>query len=115
VTALVSVALLSVRERIRDFGVLKAIGLTPRENGASLVSAHAALAVLPALVSIPLGIGLYIGVYAAAAGDVESVDLAPWWLLASVPIALPLLVAAATILPARLASRVRVAEAVRYE
>jgi putative ABC transport system permease protein len=115
VTALVSVALLSVRERIRDFGVLKAIGLTPRENGASLVSAHAVLAVLPALVSIPLGIGLYLGVYAAAAGDVEGVDLAPWWLLALVPIALPLLVAAATSLPARLASRVRVAEAVRYE
>ena len=28
-TTLVAVALLSVRERIRDYGVLKAIGLTP--------------------------------------------------------------------------------------
>ena len=30
-TTLVAVALLSVRERIRDYGVLKAIGLTPRQ------------------------------------------------------------------------------------
>ena len=114
-TALVAVALLSVRERIRDFGILKAIGLTPRDSGASLVAAHTALAIAPALISIPLGVALYLGIYAAAAGDTDGVDIAPWWWLASVPIALPLLVAAATSLPARAASHVRVAQAIRYE
>jgi ABC-type antimicrobial peptide transport system permease subunit len=114
-TALVAVALLSVRERIRDFGILKAIGLTPRDNGVSLVAAHTALAIVPALISIPLGIALYLGIYAAAAGDTDGVDLAPWWWLASVPIALPLLVAAATGLPARAASQVRVGQAIRFE
>jgi len=114
-TALVAAALLSVRERIRDFGILRAVGCTPGETSASLVTSHAALAVLAAFGSIPLGVGLYLGVYAAAAGDVEGVVYAPWWWLVSVPVLLPLLVAAATGLPARAASRVRVAQAVRYE
>jgi putative ABC transport system permease protein len=42
-TTLVAVALLMVRERIRDYGVLKAIGLTPRQITSTVVSAHAAL------------------------------------------------------------------------
>ena len=52
-TTLVAIALLSVRERIRDYGVLKAIGLTPRQIASSLVSAHAAVALVAALLSIP--------------------------------------------------------------
>jgi putative ABC transport system permease protein len=114
-TALVAVALLSVRERIRDFGVLKAIGTTPRDNGISLVAAHTALAGLAAIGSIPLGIALHVAVYAAAAGDTEGLETAPWWWLASVPLALTVLVAAAVSLPARVASRIRVAQAIRYE
>ena len=43
-TTLVAVTLLSVRERIRDYGVLKAIGLTPLQITSTVVSAHAALA-----------------------------------------------------------------------
>ena len=60
VTTLVAIALLSVRERIRDYGVLKTIGLTPRQITSSLVSAHTALALIAALLSIPAGIGLYL-------------------------------------------------------
>jgi ABC-type lipoprotein release transport system permease subunit len=59
-TTLVAIALLSVRERIRDYGVLKAIGLTPRQIASTLVGAHAAVALLAGLLSIPLGIGLYV-------------------------------------------------------
>ena len=44
-TTLVAVALLSVRERVRDYGVLKAIGLTPGQIASSLVSAHAVLGI----------------------------------------------------------------------
>ena len=57
-TTSVAVALVSVRERVRDYGVLKTIGLTPRQIATSLVSAHTALAVVAAIVSIPAGIAL---------------------------------------------------------
>jgi putative ABC transport system permease protein len=114
-TTLVAVALLSVRERIRDYGVLKTIGLTPRQLASSLVGAHAAVALLAALVAIPAGLGLYRIVYAIAGGDSADLVLAPWWSLALVPIGAPLLVAAVTGLPARLASRIPAADAVRYE
>jgi putative ABC transport system permease protein len=114
-TTLLAIALLSVRERIRDYGVLKAIGLTPRQIASSLVGAHAAVALLAGLLSIPLGIGLYISVYSIAGGSSEDRVIAPWWWLALVPIAIVLLVVAATSLPARLATRIPPADALRYE
>jgi putative ABC transport system permease protein len=115
VTTLVAIALLSVRERIRDYGVLKTIGVTPTQIVASLVSAHAALALLAAVLSIPLGIALYRAVYAVAGGDSAELVIAPWWSLALVPIGTLLIVAAATSLPARLATRIPTADALRYE
>ena len=114
-TTLIAIALLSVRERIRDYGVLKAVGLTPRQIASSLVSAHAAVALLAALLSIPVGIGLYITVYGIAGGSSEDRVIAPWWWLALVPIATVLMVVAATSLPARLATRIPTADALRYE
>jgi putative ABC transport system permease protein len=114
-TTLVAVALLSVRERVRDYGVLKTIGLTPRQIASSLVSAHAAMALLAALLSIPVGIGLYVVVYGIAGGSAEDRVIAPWWWLALVPIGTVLMVVAATSLPARLATRIPTADALRYE
>jgi ABC-type antimicrobial peptide transport system permease subunit len=114
-TTLVAVALLSVRERIRDYGVLKAIGLTPRQITSTVVSAHAALAVLASLVAIPLGIGLYLALFRIAGDTTEEAVIAPWWSLALVPIGAVLVVAAATSLPARLATRIHAADALRYE
>jgi putative ABC transport system permease protein len=115
VTTLVALALLSVRERIRDYGVLKAIGLTPRQLVSSLVSAHAALGLIAALASIPVGIALYVAVYHIAGGSSEDLVIAPWWWLALVPIASLLLVAGATSLPARLATGIPAADALRCE
>jgi ABC-type lipoprotein release transport system permease subunit len=114
-TTLVAVTLLSVRERIRDYGVLKAIGLTPTQITSTLVSAHAALAVVASLLAIPLGIGLYLALVKAASGTTEDAVLAPWWSLALIPIGAVLIVVAATSLPARLATRIRTADALRYE
>jgi putative ABC transport system permease protein len=114
-TTLVAVALLSVRERIRDYGVLKAIGLTPTQITSTLISAHAALAVVASLLAIPLGIGLYLALYGIASGTTEGAVVAPWWSLALIPIGTVLAVVAATILPARLATRIRTADALRYE
>lgn len=114
-TTLVAVALLSVRERTRDYGVLKTIGLTPRQIASSLVSAHTALAMFAAILSIPVGIGLYVAVYGIAGGSSEDRVIAPWWWLALVPVGTVLLVILATSLPARLATRIPIADALRYE
>jgi putative ABC transport system permease protein len=114
-TTVVAVALLGVRERIRDYGVLKAIGHTPRQIVSTVVSAHAALAVLASLLAIPLGIGLYLVLYRIAGDTTEDAVIAPWWLLALIPIGTVLVVVAATSLPARLATRIHTADALRYE
>jgi putative ABC transport system permease protein len=114
-TTLVAVALLSVRERIRDYGVLKAIGLTPRQITSTVVSAHAALALLASLLAIPLGIALYLALFRIAGDTSEDAVIAPWWSLALIPIGAVLVVVAATILPARFATRVHTADALRYE
>jgi hypothetical protein len=114
-TTLVAVALLSVRERIRDYGVLKAIGLTPRQITSTVVSAHAALAVLASLVAVPFGIGLYLALFRIAGDTTEDAVIAPWWSLALIPVATVLVVVAATSLPARLATRIHIADALRYE
>ncbi len=114
-TTLVAVVLLSVRERIRDYGVLKTIGLTPRQITSTVVSAHTALAVAASLLAIPLGIGLYLALFQIAGDTSEDAVLAPWWSLALIPIGTVLVVVAATSLPARLATRISTAEALRYE
>ena len=105
----------TVRERIRDYGVLKAIGLTPRQITSTVVSAHAALAVLGSLLAIPLGIGLYLALFRIAGDTTEDAVIAPWWSLALIPIGTVLVVVAATSLPARLATRIHTADALRYE
>jgi ABC-type lipoprotein release transport system permease subunit len=114
-TTLVAVALLSVRERIRDYGVLKAVGLTPGQLSSTIVSAHAALALLASLLAIPLGVALYLTLFRIAGDATETAVIAPWWSLALVPIGTVVVVVAATSLPAWLATRIRAADALRYE
>jgi putative ABC transport system permease protein len=114
-TTLIAVTLLSVRERVRDYGVLKAIGLTPQQLTSSLVSAYVAVALLATLASIPIGLVLYVAVYGMSGGDANDMVLAPWSWLVLVPVATALLVAGATSLPARLATRISTADALRYE
>jgi putative ABC transport system permease protein len=115
VTTLVAVVLLSVRERIRDFGVLKAIGLTPGQITSTVISSHAALAFVASLVAIPLGIGLYLGLFHVAGDTTEDAVIAPWWSLALIPVGALIVVVGATSIPAWLATRIRAADALRYE
>jgi putative ABC transport system permease protein len=114
-TTLVAIVLLSVRERIRDFGVLKAIGLTPGQITSTVIGSHAALAFIASLVAVPLGIGLYLGLFRIAGDTTEAAVIAPWWSLALIPVGTVLLVVAATSLPAWMATRIDTAEALRYE
>jgi putative ABC transport system permease protein len=114
-TTLVAVVLLSVRERIRDYGVLKAVGFTPGQIVSGVVGSHLTLAVVASLLAIPLGIGLYLALFAIAGDRSENAVFAPWWSLALVPIATTAAVVAATSLPAWLATRIHAADALRYE
>jgi putative ABC transport system permease protein len=114
ITSLLAIALLGLRERLRDFGVLKAVGLTPRQVASTLVSPYALLAVVASAVSVPVGIGLYIATYRAAGGDGDP-TIAPWASLALVPVATVLLVVLATSVPARMAARAPVADVLRTE
>ena len=59
--------------------------------------------------------GLYLALHAIASGSTDGAVLAPWWSLALIPIGAVLVVVAATSLPARLATRIHVADALRYE
>jgi putative ABC transport system permease protein len=115
VTTLVAVALLSVRERIRDYGVLKAIGLTPGQITSTVVSAHAALALVASILAVPLGVGLYLALALITSGTTEDAVVASWRSLALIPVASVLVVVAATSVPARLATRIRTSDALRYE
>jgi ABC-type antimicrobial peptide transport system permease subunit len=112
---LAAIALLSVRERVRDYGVLKTLGLTPGQIASSAVSALAILALIAAILSIPIGIALYFLVYRTTGGDAADLVMAPWWWLALVPVGTLLMVAVITALPARLATRIPAADALRYE
>ena len=67
------------------------------------------------LLAIPLGIGLYLALFGIAGDTTEEAVIAPWWSLALIPIGTVLVVVAATSLPARLATRIRIADALRYE
>jgi putative ABC transport system permease protein len=103
-----------VRERLRDFGVLKAIGLTPRQVTSSLVAPYAALAVLAGVLSVPIGTALYVAVYKAAGGEGDPATAA-WPSLVLVPVATVITVVPFTSIPARIVMRAPAAEVLRYE
>jgi putative ABC transport system permease protein len=112
---LLTTALLSVRERVRDVGILKAVGLTPRDVGTTVMSAQGLLGAVAGVLGIPLGIGFFLGVYALANGSLEDVATPPWWQLALILPGAVLAVALVAGGPARLAARIRVVDALRYE
>jgi putative ABC transport system permease protein len=115
-SALASVALLAVRERLRDIGVLRTVGLTPNEVTVSLTGSHVLLAFLSACLSIPVGLGLYLAIYTASGADTgPETGLAPWWAIALIPVAVTMAAAIMTSIPARVANRIAAADAVRVE
>jgi putative ABC transport system permease protein len=116
---LLSSQLLSIRERRRDFAVLKAVGFTPSQIVASVFAGSALLALIGVAVGIPLGLlvtRVILDILSSAAGIGTGVGVLPGalWLAPLVPIAL-IVAALASAIPARIASSLKVAEALRYE
>jgi putative ABC transport system permease protein len=113
--SLIAVALLSIRERVREFGVLKTLGFTPGQITMSLTSSHALLALLAGVLSVPLGIALYVTVYNITGGSSEDRVIAPWGWLTLVILGLVVMAAAAISIPARFATRAAISDTLRYE
>ena len=96
---LVATLLLTTRERVRDLGMLGAVGMTPRQVTGSLVSEQAAVAALAGLVGLPLGLLFFRGAIALTGGE-DEFAYPTWWSLA---LLVPALVALVVMLAAPLA------------
>ena len=105
---------LGVRERTRENGVLRAVGLTPREISGSVVGSQVVLAAVAVGAGIPFGMGLFVGVYRLASGAVDPA-LAPAWQVVAVAVAIIGVIALVALVPARAAARRPVIDALRHE
>jgi putative ABC transport system permease protein len=111
--------LLSTRERYRELGTLKAVGLTPGQMLRSVLDGAIALGVLAIVVGIPLGlIATAEGLQAIvdSLGGLPHFTMGINWLDLGLLVPVTLLVAAlGAYVPARWAARVPVGEVLRYE
>jgi putative ABC transport system permease protein len=112
---------LNARERRRDLGMLKSIGMTPRQVVTMMVTSMGALGVVGGLVGLPLGIGLQqlLAPAMLRAGQADVLDVVVDVYRA--PMFAPLVLAGVAIavlgafIPARSAARTTIAEALRNE
>lgn len=112
---------LTTRERIHEIGVLKALGMTPRQTRIMVVTSMVGLGLLAGVIAVPLGVALHhavIPVMGDAASTalpqsaMEVYQLGDLLLLGGAGILLAVLGA---LLPAGWAARTRVATALRAE
>ena len=113
--------ILNTRERRRDLGMLKSIGMTPGQVTVMVVTSMAALGAIGALLGVPIGIGAHRLVVPAMA-DAAQVSLPDFMLDVFHPPLLALLflagvgiAALGALLPARSAARITVSEALHNE
>jgi putative ABC transport system permease protein len=114
---LLTTLLLVTRERARDFGILKALGLTPRGVLTVVNAGGAALGAIAIVIGIPIGIVIFRALMAAMSPS-EGADIVgtpgPLALLGILP-AVALVTALASSLPARTAARASAATVLRAE
>jgi len=121
ITSIISVLitlLFVVRERYREFAILKTVGFTPRQIAGSILSGSLLLSGVGLAVGIPLGLGFtrlamdligsaaQIDTFGTMPGALEIVLLIP---------AMVLVTAVGALLPARRAARITVTEALRFQ
>ncbi|QFZ19046.1 ABC transporter permease [Saccharothrix syringae] len=115
---------LNTRERRRDLGMLKSIGMTPGQVAVMMVTSMGALGVVGGLVGLPLGVLAHRLLVPAmvSAGGVDIVDVADLMLdvyrvpvLVLLPVAGVVIAVVGALLPARAAGRVPIAEVLRNE
>jgi len=112
---------LNTRERRRDLGMLKSIGMTPAQVTLMVVTSMAALGAIGGLLGIPLGIVAHHLVVPAMANGAQvdvpafMLDVYPPGLLALLVLAGILIAAVGALLPARSAARATIAEVLHNE
>ncbi|MDX3658880.1 FtsX-like permease family protein [Streptomyces sp. ID05-26A] len=112
---------LNARERRRDLGMLKSIGMTPRQVTVLLVTSMGGLGVLGGLIGVPVGVAAHqlVVPLMAAAGQADAVDIlmnvyhAP--LLALLGLAGVAIAVLGAVVPARGAARLSIATVLHNE
>lgn len=116
---ILTTTMLGVRERVREVGVLKAVGSTPLQTMTSVLAGVCALAILAAVIGLPLGLGATrllfneLGREIGVGGDLGIMPGAS--ALAIVCVLSMVIVILGGLLPARHASMIRVTDALRHE
>jgi len=118
VLGIVTSLLISVVERTREIGLLKALGALGGQIRSSVALEALALSAAAFLLSLPLGTLLALFVEKTVAVAFAGWSLpheTPWLLLGQLLVALPFLSAVSAWVPARQAARTPVTEALEYE
>ncbi|MFJ7961688.1 ABC transporter permease [Streptomyces sp. NPDC096319] len=112
---------LDTRDRVRDLGVLKALGMTPRQTVAQVLTSVAAIGLVSGVVGVPLGVALHGRVMPAMGRAVGTTippadtDVYGTPLLLLLGAAGVVIAAAGALLPAGWAARTATARALRAE
>jgi len=115
---IVTSLLISVAERTREIGILKALGALPGQIARSVVLEALVLALVGLVLSLPAGnlfAAFMEGPVATAFTGWSMSHQYPWDVLGQLLVALPLVSFLAAWIPARQAARVKVTEAIEYE
>jgi putative ABC transport system permease protein len=118
VVNLMSTSLLSIRERRRDFGIQKALGLTPNQIGLSVMIGSIIMALIALLFGVTIGLLLMqefvqqVGIEIGAGPDFYTIHWGPMSLLLPFVILLGIV---SSLWPALHSAGLQVVDALRYE
>ncbi|MHA5048839.1 ABC transporter permease [Streptomyces sp. SD15] len=112
---------LDTRDRVRDLGILKALGMSPRQTVAQVLTSVAAIGLGAGVIGVPLGVILHGYVMPAMGNAVGTripaslIDVYDVLTLTLLALAGVVIAVAGALLPAGWAARTRVARALRAE
>ncbi|MFI9361409.1 FtsX-like permease family protein [Kitasatospora sp. NPDC053057] len=112
---------LDTRERIRDFGIHRALGMAPRQTVTMILTSVAGIGLVAGLAGVPVGVALHDYVLPrmgrAAGTTIPAADLAVYhgWVVAPLLLAGLLMAVGGALLPAGWAARTGTAAALRTE